>query len=230
MLNNKRISVVFPCYNEQDYIKQAIEEFLATDVVDEVIVIDNNSTDRSKELIQSTEAKYIFEKEQGYGAACQKGLKEATGDLIIVCEPDGTFKANDLYKFFPYLGNIDVVFGTRTSKNLLHPGANMDWFLLWGNQFIAMIVNFKYKRMEFTDVGCTFKIMHKEALDKIKDQFKEKKSAFNPEFMCLCLNNNLSCVEVPINYHKRIGTSKITGNRWNAFKLGLKMIWLIIRM
>lgn len=228
MYDKKSISIVFPCYNEQENIKQAIEEFFS--IADEVIVVDNNSTDKSKDLILSTKARYLLETEQGYGAACQKGLMEAKGDVIVLCEPDGTFLASDINKFLPYLEDVDVVFGTRTSKDMIHSGANMDWFLLWGNEFVAMIVNFKYKRMEFTDVGCTFKVIKKEALDKIKSQFREKRSAFNPEFMCLCLENGLKCVEVPINYYQRIGTSKITGKRWKAFKLGLKMIWLILRM
>lgn len=229
MYNGKTISIIFPCYNEKENIVNAIKQAIDETRADEVIVVDNNSTDGSDKLIKMTSAKYILEKTQGYGATCQRGLKEATGDLVVLCEPDGTFDTKDIIKFLPYIEDVDVVFGTRTSKDMLHPGANMGWFLLWGNEFVAMIVNFKYKRMEFTDVGCTFKIIKREALDRIKSQFKEKESAFNPEFMCLCLKQGLKCVEVPINYGQRIGNSKITGSRWKAFKLGLKMIWLIIR-
>jgi glycosyltransferase involved in cell wall biosynthesis len=229
MFQGRSISVVFPCYNEKENIKAAVEDFFSLGIIDEIIVVDNNSTDGSDKLIKETDAKYILETTQGYGAACQRGLREAAGDYIILCEPDGTFLARDIHKYLPYLEDVDVVFGTRTSKDLLHPGANMGRFLLLGNEFVAMIVNFKYQRMEFTDVGCTFKIIKKEALDKIKDEFQEKKSAFNPEFMCLCLKHKIPLVEVPVNYGQRIGTSKITGNKWKAFKLGLKMIWLIIR-
>ncbi len=83
-MQGKSVSVVFPVYNEEDGILDAIRDFFATGYVDEIVAVDNNSRDRSAELIQSTEARLVKETKQGYGHALQCGLREATGDLIIL--------------------------------------------------------------------------------------------------------------------------------------------------
>ena len=113
MYKNKTISLVLPAFNEQINIKKSIEEFLGTGVFDEIIVIDNNSSDNTAAEIKKTSATYIIEKNQGYGAAIRTGLKNCTGDYIVMCEPDGTFQANDIHKFLSYAEQFDCVFGTE---------------------------------------------------------------------------------------------------------------------
>jgi len=222
------ISVVFPAYNEEKGIGQAIKDFFATGVVDEIVVIDNNSKDKTAEIIKRTKAVYIKEMRQGYGFALQRGLKEAKGDFIFTCEPDGTFDANDIFKFLPYMEECDSVFGTRTSKSLIWSNAKMNWFLRLGNWFIAKILEYLHNGPCLTDVGCTFKVIKKSSLKKIEKKFSEGKSAFSPEFMVLCIKNKLKVLEIPVNYKQRIGESKITNNFWNSFKLGIRMIQLIV--
>src|SRR3989338_10234711 len=119
MYNNKTVSVIFPAYNEQENIRVAIEEFFSVDIVDEVIAVDNNSTDNTAKEIKKTKAKYFLETKQGYGNALQRGLREAKGDFVFMCEPDGTFVAKDIIKMLAYSDEFDVVFGTRTSKTLI---------------------------------------------------------------------------------------------------------------
>ena len=119
MWNQKKISVVLPVYNEERKVKVFINELLSIQVVDEVIAVDNNSTDKRTKLIKETKAIYVQEKTQGYGAALQKGLKKASGDYIITVEPDGTFDAKDIFKFLAYVNEFDAIFGTRTSKSLI---------------------------------------------------------------------------------------------------------------
>ena len=98
MWSGKSISVVLPTYNERGSIRQCVLKFFKTGVVDEIIVVNNNAVAGTSDEIRGTGAKEVFEERQGYGAAIRRGLVEATGDYIIVCEPDGTFIEEDIFK------------------------------------------------------------------------------------------------------------------------------------
>jgi len=91
MWRNKKVSVVFPTYNEKDSIKEAIDDFFASGFVDEIVVVNNNAAYGTDEEVKKTPARLIYEKKQGYGYAIWKGLQEATGEYLIISEPDGTF-------------------------------------------------------------------------------------------------------------------------------------------
>jgi len=91
MWEGKTVSVILPTYNEKDSIRQCVEDFLGSSYVDEVIVVNNNAAPGTAEEVARTAARQIFETKQGYGNAIQRGLAEATGDLLVICEPDGTF-------------------------------------------------------------------------------------------------------------------------------------------
>lgn len=229
MWQGKRISVVFPAYNEEKNIKNAVEDFFSTKIVDEIIVVDNKSKDKTNEEAKKTKAKVVKEMRQGYGWALRRGMEEASGDFIFTAEPDGTFVGKDIFKFLQYSDEFDVVLGTRTSKALIWSNAKMNWFLRVGNWFIAKVLEYIHNGPCFTDVGCTFKLIKKPALNKIKDKFTVGGSHFSPEFMILVLKNNIKCIEIPVTYKERIGDSKITSNFWKSFKLGLRMIALIVR-
>ena len=126
MFENKKVSVVIPTYNEADSIRAAIDGFFATGFVDEVVVVDNNARGKTAEEIRKTRALHVEEKEcQGYGHAIMRGLQEAHGDLIVVCEGDGTFEPRDIEKFLLYSRDFDVVFGSRTSRATIYHGAFM---------------------------------------------------------------------------------------------------------
>ncbi len=227
MWKGKKVSIVFPCYNEEENIRKAINEFFKIKEVDEVIAVDNNSKDNTKREILKTKARYILEKNQGYGWALRRGMKETTGDLIFTVEPDGTFIAKDIYKFFAYADEFDVIFGSRTSKSLIWSNANMKWLLRIGNVIVAKLLEYLFHGPSLTDVGCTFKMIKKRTYNKIRKRFKIGGSHFSPEFMIHSLRAG-KCVEIPLNYKERVGTSKITGNFFNAIKLGIRMILLII--
>lgn len=233
----KTVCVVLPAYDEEENIKQAILDFYETGKVDKVLVVDNNSKDRTAELIKETNALYFLETNQGYGWALYRGLVEAEKlgyDLIITCEPDGTFTASDVNKLLAY-ADYDSVFGTRTCKQMILPGANMGPFLYYGNKFVASllwlkaVVLWSYGGPIFTDVGCTFKLVSRELLGKIKPDLMVRDSSFSPDFMLACLKHSSSVIEIPLWYGSRLGKSKITGSFKKAFKLGLRMIWLIMR-
>lgn len=228
MWKQQTVQVIFPAYNEESSIRQAILDFYDTGYVDEVIVVDNNSTDRTKELILSTKATYINESWPGYGAALICGLKAATADLIVTCEPDGTFSANDLVKLLIYSEDYDVVFGTRTSKSAIWSGANMKWLLRIGNVAVAKLLEYLFNGPCLTDVGCTMKLIKKDVLATFVDRLSVLSSHFQPEFMLLSIMSPGRVIEIPVGYHPRKGTSKITGKLVKAVNLGLRMIVFIL--
>ena len=232
MYLGKKVSIVFPVYNEKENIKNAIEEFLGHPAVDELIVVDNNSKDGSDTDIQLTSAKYVKEMTQGYGAALRRGMMEATGDLIVTVEPDGTFRASDLDRLLVYSQEYDVVLGTRTSRNPVwsggDPGVNMDFALRIGNWAVAKLLEYLFNGPSFTDVGCTYKLIQRLAYEEIKDSFTVNGNWFSPEYMIRVLQHQLSVVEIPVQYGARIGTSKITGKRHKAVMLGFRMIQFIL--
>lgn len=228
MYKGKKVSVVMPAYNEEEYIAKAVKEFSSIPEVDEVIVVNNNSTDRTKELAVKAGAIVVDEEKQGYGYACQRALKEASGDLIILVEPDGTFSAHDIEKFLAYSNDFDFVIGSRTSKEMIHEGANMGKFLKWGNWALAKMIEVLFNGPSLTDVGCTYRLIKRDALEKIKDKFTVGGSHFSPEMMILAIKSRIPMIEIPVNYKERKGSSKITGRKWAAFKLGLRMIKLIL--
>ena len=228
MYKGRRVSVVMPAYNEEAYIATAVAEFKSVPEVDEVIVVNNNSTDNTKELAIEAGAFVVDEPKQGYGYACQRALREASGDLIILVEPDGTFSAEDIEKFLAYSNDFDFVIGTRTSKEIIHEGANMGKFLKWGNWVLAKMIEVLFNGPSLTDVGCTYRLIKKEALERIKDKFSIGRSHFSPEMIILAIKSGISMIEIPVNYKPRKGSSKITGKKWAAFKLGLMMIKTIL--
>ncbi|HOK55972.1 MAG TPA: glycosyltransferase family 2 protein [bacterium] len=229
MWRNKKVSVIFPTYNEKDSIKQAIEDFFASGFVDEIIVVNNNAVEGTDEEVRKTKARLIYEKKQGYGFAIQKGLEEATGDLLIISEPDGTFEGKDVIKLLAYSDDFDYVLGTRTTKELIWEGANMNFFLKWGNWAVAKFMEFLYNTTTLTDMGCTMRLIKRHLYEKIKNYFTVGREHFGPEMTLLVIKTGTKFIEIPVNYKPRVGKSSVTGSMRKAFFLGMKMIGLILQ-
>jgi glycosyltransferase involved in cell wall biosynthesis len=193
-----------------------------------VIVVNNNAAPGTSEEVAKTKAREVVEPCQGYGAAIRRGFKVATGDIIVVSEPDGTFKGKDIVKLLSYAEDFDVVYGSRTVKELIWEGANMNLFLKWGNYWVAKLMELLFNTTSLTDVGCTMRCINREALKKIEPYFSVDGSFFGPEMMVLSVLMKMRIIQIPVNYTKRIGTSSVTGNKILAFSLGLRMICLII--
>jgi glycosyltransferase involved in cell wall biosynthesis len=226
---SKTVSIVFPAYNEAQYIRSAVQEFLIPDVVDEVVVVDNNSRDGTAEEARQTRARVVSETRQGYGYALQRGLREASGDIVIMAEPDGTFLGRDVLKLLAYADDFDMVCGTRTTRELVWDQANMGWFLRIGNWTVAKLIQFLYGGPSLSDCGCTLRLTHRAALERIRDDLTVGGSHFLPEMVILALKRRLRIIEVPVNYRGRVGESKITGNFKGTLRTGLRMIALILR-
>lgn len=229
MWQQARLSIVLPAFNEEAHIGRAVQAFQDLGLVDEIVVVDNNSTDQTAHRARQAGATVITELRQGYGFACRRGLQEATGDLIILSEPDGTFLARDILKLLAYADDFDVVFGTRTTASLIHQGANMGFCLKWGNWVVAKFLELLFGGPSLTDVGCTTRLIHRQALARLQPHFTVGGSHFSPEMMVLSCVFRLRMVEVPLNYCERRGVSKITGDMGRAVRVGLAMIGLILR-
>jgi glycosyltransferase involved in cell wall biosynthesis len=228
MWRSARVSVVFPTYNERDSIRAAIEEFLASGYVDEVVVVNNNAAAGTDDEVRKTPARLVYERAQGYGHAIRRGFREATGDLIVISEPDGTFAGHDVVKLLAYSDDFDVVYGTRTHREFIWAGANMGFFLRWGNYAVAKLMEFLFNSTHLSDVGCTMRLIRREALRVIEPDFRVGGSFFGPEMMLLSLIGGQAMVQVPVHYTKRVGTSSVTGDPAKAIRLGLRMIALIV--
>lgn len=213
-------------YNEKDSIRQCIEDFFATGCVDEVIVVNNNAAEGTDEEVKQTNAKLVYESKQGYGHGFQKGLAEASGDLIVMCEPDGTFIPADIAKLLVYSEDMHAVQGSRTNATTILDNANMGMFLKYGNYFVAKLAEFMFFRSapNMSDCGCTFRLFTREAYESIKPHFETGASAFGFELTLLVLRAKIPMCQIPIHYCERVGQSSVTGDFSKTFKLGMRMI------
>ena len=228
MWNGETVSVVFPAYNEEENIAEAVKDFKETGIVDEVLVIDNNSRDRTAERAATAGGRVVGETTQGYGAALRRGLREATGTYIILAEPDGTFVGRDVVKLLAYSMDFDMVCGTRTTKELIRENANMGWFLRLGNILVAKSIQWLFNGPSLSDCGCTLRLIHRARLQSIIDKLTVTGSHFLPEMVIVALRGQLRLIEVPVTYRSRIGTSKITGSLKGTIKTGMRMIGLVL--
>lgn len=229
MWKGRKVSVVLMTYAERDSIRAVIDGFAAIDAVDEILVVNNNAQEGTEEEVAETSARQVFETKQGYGHAIQRGLREATGDLIALVEPDGTFLPEDLLKLLTYSDECDVVFGTRTTRELIWAGSNMGTFLKWGNWAVAKIVEVLFNTSHLSDVGCTYRLLSRPLAEHMTANMRVGGSHAGPEIMLLTITSGARFVEIPVNYLPRVGVSSVTGSQVTAFLLGLRMITLILR-
>lgn len=229
MWRGKTVSVIFPTYNEKDSIRAAVLGCFETRLVDEVIVVNNNAAPGTSEEVAGTGAREIFEKRQGYGQALLCGIDNCTSDIMILMEPDGTFNPNDVVKLLAYSDDVPVVFGTRTSREFIWAGANMGRFLRWGNWAVAKMTELMFNTTLLTDMGCTLRLFHREALRHIRPHLTIQGSHFGPQLLMEVVAHKVPFVEVPVNYCARVGESSVTGSFRKAFVLGMQMIALVWR-
>lgn len=229
MHGGRRVTVVFPAFNEAPYIRAAVEDFFSSGVVDEIVVVDNNSRDGTADVAQAAGARVVHEAKQGYGHALQRGLREARGDIVVLAEPDGTFMGRDVHKLLAYADDFDMVCGTRTTRELVWAQANMGWFLRIGNWIVAKMIQVLYDAPSLSDCGCTLRLTHRAAVDRIIDGLTVGGSHFLPEMVIVGLKRGLRIIEVPVNYRGRVGESKITGTLEGTLRTGFRMIGLILR-
>ncbi|MBU1120338.1 glycosyltransferase family 2 protein [Candidatus Micrarchaeota archaeon] len=226
-IKDMKISVGMTAYNDEEPIGKAVRDFKkAADVV-QVTVIDNNCTDNTALEARRKGARVVEEKVQGFGSACIRALKEARkhGNLVCLVEGDCTFSASDLKKLTSYIENVDMVVGTRTTAEIVSSDSQVNWFMRYGNLFIAKLIQLRYwDQCRLTDVGCAYRVVRPEALDKIINQLSVTGNHFLVDLILVSLKNDLKVIEIPITFRKRVGISKGVGSSFSkGMVTGLKM-------
>ncbi len=230
MWHEQTLAVILPTYNEAGSIRACIEAFEALGIVDEIVVVNNNAHPDTSPAVAPTSAREVFETRQGYGAAIRRGFAEtAAFDLVCVCEPDGTFEPSDILKLLPFLTDAQFVVGSRTVQTFIFSGANMGPFLRWGNWAVAKLTEVLFNSSYLSDVGCTFRVITRDALDLVSPDFRSDKSAFGFEMLLHMVRRRIPLVQVPVRYLPRVGESSVTGDLGKTIRLGLGMIAMCVR-
>ena len=233
MFRDRSVSLVIPAYNEEETIGRVVEEFRQEPHLDEIVVVDNNCNDRTAEIAAAHGARIVEESRPGYGSALLAGMDAAQGDLLVLVEADGSFRARDAVKLLVYLDDAGMVMGTRTTRQMVEQGANMRFLLRWGNVFMAKFLQLCWLRPaepRFTDVGCTYRALTRDTFDKIRPRLRETGPAFSPEMMCAALQARSRVIEVPVTYARRLGgESKHSDTLGRQARTALKMFRTICR-
>jgi glycosyltransferase involved in cell wall biosynthesis len=245
-INSPRLCVTIAAYNEQESIEKTVKDFIKHRGVESVIVVDNKSTDDTALLAEKCGAKVIRqEKNRGFAHSYAIGLKEALksdANIIATAEADGTNNAYDLDKMIPYLSNCDMVVGTRQVQIFTQRGNQNSIMHVWGNYWLAKLIQFKYFSLHhfgiinLTDVGCLFRVIKKESLEKLTDQFMDPKTddaiggpAFPLYLTMRSIEKDLRIVEVPLTFNKRLGQSKTRSDeKISGIKYGLIFLKFIL--
>ncbi len=233
MFQDHQVSVIIPAYNEEETIGGVVDDMRQNEWVDEVLVVDNNSRDRTGEIARQRGARVIEEARPGYGSALRCGLNAAEGDMLVMTEADGSFRANDLIKLLVYLADAGLVLGTRTTRQMVQQGANMDFSLRWGNVTMAKLLELLWyvpHEPRLTDVGCTYRALWKTTWRSLAEHLEEDGPAFSPEMMCEALTQGYRVIEVPVHYYRRMGgDSKHSDSFLKVARTALMMFRTIVR-
>jgi hypothetical protein len=229
-----RMIVALTAYDDEASIADAVDDFRTHPLVDEVIVVSNNSRDRTLERAAEAGATAVNETRQGYGHCVYRCLEEALArghDLIVLCEGDRTFRAYDLPKLLAYAPHADIVNGTRTVEGLRARVTQLSTFMYYGNLFVGKLLEAKHVgRSTITDVGTTYKLCRRDALARLLPHLRPTVNLeFNAHFLDVALEQGCEVVECPITFHPRVGISK-GGNVSNAraLRVGLRMLFGIV--
>lgn len=223
--------VVIPAFNEEESIGLVLDG-LPKERLLEVIVVNNNSTDKTAEMAINHGAKVILEERMGYGQACLSGIELAyTYDPKIIAFIDGDF--SDFPKELSDLlaevdKGADMVIGSRT-RGKAEPGALLPQ-AIFGNWLATTLMRLFFSGLPFTDLG-PFRAIRTEKLKEIK--MADTNFGWTVEMQVKALIHKLNCSEISVGYKKRIGVSKITGTLKGTFKAGYKILgtifWLKLR-
>lgn len=230
-VKRRRVTVALTAYNDEDSIAGAVEDFLVHPLVERVIVVSNNSTDRTFERAEQAGAVTINEPLPGYGRCVFRCLSEAVQyddtEFVVLCEGDSTFRAYDIEKLLAYAPHADIVNGTRTVEPLRQYLTQLSTFMYYGNIFVGKLLEAKHLgRGTITDVGTTYKLCRREALFRLLPRLNPAVNLeFNAHLLDTALAHELVLLECPITFHPRVGLSK-GGNVSNrrGFAVGMRMI------
>ena len=207
-MNDKRIklSIIIPCYNEEATISQIIEKIIINSPFNnEIIVIDDCSTDKSKKILESNlknkiSKLIINEKNYGKGYSIRKGIEVCSGDIVLIQDADLEYDPSDYVRLVSPIvnGEGDVVYGSRfvgTEKRKV-----LYYWHSVGNKILTSFSNM-LSNLNLTDMECCFKVFKSQLLKTIR--LKENRFGFEPEITAKIAKLNINIYEVGVKYHGR---------------------------
>ncbi len=221
--------VVIPALDEERSIGQVIGD-IPKDLVTEIVVVDNGSTDSTGRVASDCGATVIYEVRKGYGQACLAGINYIKNssylpDIIVFLDGDYSDYPQEIKSILSPItkDGYDLVIGSRTigqrQKGALLPQA------IVGNYVATRLIKLFYG-VSFTDLGPFRAIKYDKLLSL---GMKDTTFGWTVEMQVKAAKKGLRCTEVPVSYRKRIGTSKVTGTVTGSFMAGVKIIWMIFR-
>ncbi len=226
--DNLVLSIIIPVYNEKDTIEQIVQRVLEVDTLKkEIIIVDDCSTDGTRvvlEEIAEKVSKIVYHPEnQGKGAAIRTGIKEATGDFLIVQDADLEYDPQEYPVLLSPLLNkdADVVYGSRFLTSQEHRVLYF-WHSV-GNHFLTFLSNM-FSNLNLTDMETCYKVFRTHIIKQIN--IKENRFGFEPEITAkIAKIPNIRIYEVGISYHGRTYSE----GKKISWKDGLRAIWCIIK-
>ncbi len=223
-----KIKVIIPAYNEQDSIANVIHEI--PDIVDEVIVVSNNSTDNTVQNAEQTGATVLSENQKGYGYACLKGMEYIANqtdkpDIIVFLDGDYSDYPEELTKIVEPIikSNTDFVIGARIKR--LREKGSMTPQQVFGNWLATFLMKLMFGA-KFSDLG-PFRAIKYDKLLALN--MEDKTYGWTVEMQLKALKQKLSYTEVPVRYKKRIGVSKVSGTVKGTIFAGFKILGWIFK-
>lgn len=221
-----KITVIIPAYNEADSITNVINDI--PEIVNEIIVVNNNSTDKTEENAIKAGATVLTEKKRGYGNACLKGLEYIANqpekpNIIVFLDGDYSDYPEELTKIVAPIieKNIDFVIGARV-KSLREVGS-MTMPQIFGNWLATFLMKLFFGAT-FTDLG-PFRAIKYDKLLAL--HMIDKTYGWTVEMQLKALKQKLTYIEVPVNYRNRIGISKVSGTIKGSIFAGAKILsWI----
>ena len=222
-----RVAVVIPALDEEEVIADVVRAIPAT-LVDEVIVVDNGSTDSTAERARSTGAKVIAEHERGYGRACRAGAQAASQPGIVVfLDGDGSDCPELMSRLLdPILaGTHDFVIGSRL-RGRREPGS-MNQAQVWAGVAAGVLLNLVYG-VSYSDM-CPFRAIRYDALQQLG--MREETYGWNLEMQMRAARAKLRILEVPVDHRRRSGgRSKVSGNLAGTVRASIRILLTFARV